>query len=703
MKQLVQTLINNRLITEEQFKEAKIKQIGAKKPIHELFVEMGFLSEEDLMKVASEVSNMPITDLNNEEINPSAVKLISYEIAKRYGVLPLRKDGNVLVIASTNPADSVTLDNIRIITRMEVKSILSTKSQISEGIEKYYQADGIIYDLLKNAVEEKIDILFQKDNLSIEKRFNIEAIKDKHGAIPKLLNFILSDAVRARASDIHIEPHKDSVVIRYRIDGGLKDIIQLPLKLHQYIVTRIKIISDLDITETKKMQEGRTSISTLKGIIDIRISVLPTHFGEKVASRILDPMQAKVQIDRLGFSDDELKLFKKACSIPHGMILATGPTGSGKTSTLYAALNYIKDESKNIVTIEDPVEYTIEGVNQTQINPVKDVTFVNSLKTILRQDPDIILVGEIRDKETAEAAFRAALTGHLVFSTLHTNNSVSTITRLFDIGLEPYLIASSVSTIVAQRLAKQNCPHCKEEYTPDKEILEKFKIYIDLFKIDKFYRGKGCYKCNFVGFLDRVGIFEILMIDEKIRELIFKKVSEDEILKEARKSGLKLLIESGMEKVKEGITTLEEVASIIKIADKIKVPEMELEKRSKPLILIVDDEESVLEILGIRLESAGYDVVKARNGNEAIMYAIKDKPDMIIMDIMMPEIDGFQATEILKSKLETATIPIMILTAKSDVESELHGINLGADDYMGKPFDGERLLARVKMLLRRKQ
>lgn len=526
----------------------------------------------------------------------------------------------------------------------------------------------------------------------------------KGGApIVRLFNLILSDAVKARASDIHIEPQENVVKVRYRIDGDLKHIMEVPAKLSLALTARIKVLAELDIAESRKPQDGRIKIFFNDRKIDLRISTMPTFYGEKVELRILDPKEAKIDLGVVGFEENELNVYKKAISSPQGIILVTGPTGSGKTSTLYATLNFIKDEKKNIVTIEDPIEYLIDGINQIQVNPITNVVFATGLRSILRQDPNVILVGEIRDRETADIAFRAALTGHIVFSTLHTNNAVSSISRLLDIGLEPYLIASSLILIVAQRLTKIVCPNCKEEYAPDKHLVDDFKKYIDELKIEKFYRGKGCQKCGFSGFLGRTAIFEILRVSENIRSLIITKATEDEIFNAARNSGLKPLVSAGMDKVAKGINTLEEISTVVGIKEEEKIIQKSRGTGKNLKILIADDDEDILKVLEKRLTGVGYDVVKARDGQEAVEYAHKEKPDLTIIDVTMPKMNGFEATKELRSKLETAVIPIILLTGRQDKESELRGFDAGADDYITKPFDTDNLLARIKMLLRRKE
>lgn len=702
MSILIEALLKENLINAEQLSDARAKLVGAKKPIQELLVEMGFIKEEDLIKISSKVFNMPILNLDKEKIDASATELVSYKLTKRYGVFPVRKEQDTLILAMSDPQDIVTLDDIKLITKLNVKPILCTESEINKCIEKYYQIDDSLYDILKNVgQEDKIELI--KNEGAGEMRLDAQSVKEGGAPIVRLCNLILSDAIKARASDIHIEPQENGVKVRYRIDGDLKNIMDVPATLSLSLAARIKVLAELDIAENRKPQDGRIKMFFNDRKIDLRISTIPTFHGEKIELRILDPKEAKIDLTLVGFEENELNIYKEAITSSQGIILVTGPTGSGKTSTLYATLNFIKNEKKNIVTIEDPIEYLVDGINQIQVNPIKNVVFATGLRSILRQDPNVILVGEIRDKETADIAFRASLTGHLVFSTLHTNNAVASITRLVDIGLEPYLIASSLILVVAQRLTKSICPHCKEEYVPDKHLLDDFKKYIDELTIKKFYHGKGCQKCGFSGFLGRTALFEILRVSENIRSLISEKATEDEIFNAARDAGLKPLVSAGMEKVAKGITTLEEISTVVGIREEEKVIQKSSQTGKKLKILIADDDEDILRVLAKRLTDAGYDVVKARDGKEAVEYAHKEKPDVTIMDVTMPQMNGFEAAKELRSKLETAVIPIILLTGRQDKESELKGIDAGADDYITKPFDSDKLLARIKMLLRRRE
>jgi type IV pilus assembly protein PilB len=700
MASLFDTLIAEGLITAEQLSDARTKQVGAKKSLHELLVEMGFIKEEALLKAASKVYSMPLSDLGKESIDPDIVHILPYEVAERHGVFPVRREEGVIVVAMSNPQDVIAMDEIRSHTNLKAKPILCSKSDIDRAINKYYKTDDSIYDILKNVPEAlPFEIIREKDGskAAIDDR----SMKGETSPIVRLYNLIMKDALKARASDIHIEPEEKSIKVRYRVDGDLRNIMEVPINLHAELAARIKILAEMDIAEKRKPQDGRLKLLFQGRKIDLRIATIPTVHGEKVELRILDPKDMMVNLDNIGFDEKSLEIYKKSAFKPQGMVLITGPTGSGKTTTLYATLNFIKSEKKNIVTIEDPIEYLIEGINQTQINPAKDLLFSTALRSILRQDPNVILVGEIRDRETADIAFRASLTGHLVFSTLHTNNSIGAIARLLDIGLEPYLIASSLVTVVAQRLVKKICPHCKEEYSPDAAEVERFKPYLEKGGVSKFFKGKGCEACGFSGFLGRMPIFELLDITEPIKAMIARRAPEDELLLAAKREGFRSLSSAAIEKVAAGITTLDELARVV-ILEETETHRKAARHGEKVRILAVDDEEDILMVLEKRLLDAGYEVIKARDGLEAVGLAFNEKPDMVITDVTMPKMNGFELTKRLRSSLETAVIPIIMLTARSDKDSELKGLDAGADDYIAKPFDTEKLLSRIKMLLRRK-
>jgi len=578
MSRLSNALLQSELITPQQLAIAEANKKSSGKSLKELIIELGFVKEGDLLKVLAEFFNLEFLSLNDEVIDLSTITLVPPAIARQYGVFPVRKDHGVLVLAMSDLPDIITLDNISFATNQRIKPVLSLKNQIKYCIEQYYDPLRIASIMFGHQGEghpraEKVREDAGRDLVGAN-IFNIEDLRCKSSPAVILANAILSAAIKSRATDIHIEPHEQYVDVRYRIDGALRSVLRVPNKFRASLVARIKILTDLDITETRKPHDGRTRIILDKKVINLRISTIPTVYGEKVALRLLDIEQVKLELTSLSFKENDLNTLVEVISRPQGMILVTGPTGSGKTTTLYAALNFIKKGgSKNIVTIEDPIEYVIEGINQMQVNPVKNITFANGLRSILRQDPNVILVGEIRDVEAAEIAFRSALTGHLVLSTLHTNSAAAAITRLIDIGLQSYLIASPITLIMAQRLVRLTCTSCKTEYVPDEIYLQKFKYCLDRYKINKFYKGKGCKECDYTGYLGRIAFFEMLKINEEIRKLIATNASEDMIYKEALKAGMIPLIESGIEKLAAGLTTLEEIVKVADVVDTRKVIE----------------------------------------------------------------------------------------------------------------------------------
>ncbi|MCU0665498.1 MAG: Flp pilus assembly complex ATPase component TadA [Candidatus Omnitrophica bacterium] len=701
MPNLAEFLLNENLITASQLNDAKTKQIGAKKPIQELLVEMGFISEENILAASSRFFKLPIIDISQEKIDPAATKLLPYAIARRHGVFPLRKENDNLALAISDPQDVLAIDDIKMaVPAVKLQLVFAARSQITKLIDTHYNSDDSVYDILKNFHESEQLQLIQD---SVPEDYSDVSVKYENSPAIRLANIILSDAIKARASDIHIEPKEKISIIRYRVDGDLRNILEIPINFHLSLSARIKILAHLDIAESRKPQDGRIKVTLGNRQIDLRVSILPAFYGESIAIRILDPQEARKPLDQIGLSTREVQMLKETLKKPQGMNLVTGPTGSGKTTTIYAALNFVKTEAKNIITIEDPIEYLIDGVNQMQVNLAKDVTFANGLRNILRQDPNVIMVGEIRDRDTADIAFRSALTGHQVFSTVHTNSAIATVTRLLDIGLQPYIIASSLNIIIAQRLIRIICPHCKTEDAPLADIKEKLMPYIQELNITKFYRGKGCEKCAFSGYLGRTGIFELVIINDRLKQLISQKVNEDSLFQEAKNSGMVPLLKSGMQKVADGVTTLEEVIKVVGISQ-----EEQLSQKSKKTgqvfkILIADDEEDILQVLQRRLLAAGYEVDMARDGGELVELAYKQKPDLIISDVTMPKVNGFEAVKKLRSSLQTASVPVIILTARQDKESEIAGLDFGADDYITKPFDADKILARVKMLLRRKE
>ncbi len=547
----IDLLIKKGIITQEQVNKAKEEVNKTGMPIEKALERLGFISEVDIAQLQAEAMGVPFMDLTDYLIDPEVVKLIPEATAKKYKAVPLFKIGDSLTVAISDPRDVEAIDEIR--TRSKagtIDPVLSTPDMIQRVIDQYYGALGSAQDLVKGMTPEKMEA-------SLKTAKGQAGIAEEAPVI-KLVNLLIMQAVKDKASDIHIEPAEDKVLIRYRIDGILHEAQQIPKHLQNALASRVKVMARMDIAETRNPQDGRIQLKMESKNLDFRVSSFPTMHGENIVLRILDKSSVLFGLAELGFSSKDLKDFQKLIKHPNGIILVTGPTGSGKTTTLYAALSAINTVEKNIITIEDPVEYEIPLIRQTQVNPKAGLTFANGLRSILRQDPDIIMVGEIRDKETADIAIQASLTGHLVLSTLHTNDASSSLTRLIDMGIEPFLTASSIIGILAQRLVRLICPKCKEKYMPSDEVLKDLGLTQKI----EFYRGKGCQHCRDTGFSGRIGIFEFLLMNEEIKNMVTAKMSADEIRKKAISSGMRTLFDDGIEKLKSGLTTVEELLRV---------------------------------------------------------------------------------------------------------------------------------------------
>lgn len=570
---LGQLLLKAKLITEEQLNEAlRIQRLEGKR-LGSVLLKLGYLNEESLITFLSRQYNAPAINLSDHKIDTSLLKLIPYETAKRYQLIPISKDGAGLRIAIADPSNNLAIDDVRFLSGMKVLVHVAAESAIMEAIEKYYPKKEAKIAVRGRKSDEKdvmeIEDLNKvigsalEDITVVEEKEDKETPKEVDAPIVKLVNGILMNAIRSRASDIHIEPAEDILRIRYRIDGVLQPVLKLPVKMKNAITSRIKIMSHLDISERRLPQDGRIKLKFGDDReIDFRVSTLPTLFGEKVVMRLLDKSNLQLELSKLGFDEQQLMDFYDAIEKPYGMILVTGPTGSGKTTTLYSALSHLNKPGVNIMTAEDPVEYNFFGINQVHIREDIGLTFASALRAFLRQDPDIILVGEIRDFETAEIAIKAALTGHLVLSTLHTNDAPSTIARLINMGIEPIMVSSSVILIVAQRLARKICENCKEEEQISETTLIKAGFSPDVVKDVRCYIGKGCPACNNTGYKGRIAVHEVMPIKDELKEMILQGAPATEIKKEAIRLGMSTLRQSGLKKVMDGITTIEEVLRV---------------------------------------------------------------------------------------------------------------------------------------------
>lgn len=546
-KQLENILLQKQLLTSEQLTEAKAKRNG--KSLFRTIADLGFASEKDIAKCLAEQLHLKFLDLSNYKVNPNAATLIDPDMAQKNLILPINFEDEMLIVATANPANIIALDDIRLLTGRNVKPVVVAESDLLAVIEQFKQADTEVKEIV-----DSVSGTVAGEEAKEEEDKDIE-----QAPVVKLVNLILTEAVRDRANDVHIEPQEKEVRIRFRIDGVLHEIMKAPKKIQNGIISRLKIMAGMDIAERRLPQDGRFSVNVEGKIFDFRVATLPTVFGEKVVLRLLDKEAVLMNLNDLGFLPDALARFKSSFTRPYGAILVTGPTGSGKTTTLYAALNVLNNVEKNIITVEDPVEYRLPGINQVQVNPKAEMTFAAALRSILRNDPDIVMIGEIRDQETAVIAIESALTGHLVLSTLHTNDAASSLTRLTEMKIEPFLISSAVDCIVAQRLARKLCTNCKEEYTPSEKALA--TIGFPKYK-GNLYRARGCKRCNNTGYKGRIGLYEVLLVSENIERLIVKKATSEEITKVAIAEGMKTLRQDGFAKVMAGITSIEEVMRV---------------------------------------------------------------------------------------------------------------------------------------------
>lgn len=553
-KSLEQILLEYKVLTKEQIDTALSQCQKTGKPLKEILISGGFISEEKLVPYLAEQLEVPYIDLNSFIIHPEVVTSIPESVAKKHRCVPIFRVKDVLTVAMADPLDFHAVDTVKKHAKCEIKAVMATPTGISSIIQKYYGISGSIEDALKG-----FDVSALTREIK-EKGETTESLNKLVSEAPviKLVELIIEDAVRRGASDIHLEPEESRLATRMRVDGLLHESTPLPKILQEAVISRIKILSELDIAQKRMPQDGKIKAKTCGKEIDLRVSTYPGPFGEDVVLRVLDKATATVGLDKLGFSAGNLKQFETLITAPNGIILVTGPTGSGKSTTLYSALSKINTPDKKIITIEDPIEYQMQGIRQSQINPRAGFTFASGLRAMLRHDPDVIMVGEIRDLETAEISVQAALTGHLVFSTLHTNDAPSAVTRLIDMGIEPFLISSSLLGVMAQRLVRVICPKCKESYEPLPEILAQ----MNLPEGTKFYKGKGCNSCMNTGFSGRSMVSELMTVSSKIRELILKRVSSSELKEIACKEGMVTIRQDGINKVTSGQTTIEEIMRV---------------------------------------------------------------------------------------------------------------------------------------------
>ncbi|WP_316348217.1 type IV-A pilus assembly ATPase PilB [Desulfuromonas acetoxidans] len=553
---LGELLVRSNLLTEDQVSKAIGEQKMNKERFVATLIRLKYISEDDLAAFLSRQYGAPAINLAEFEVDTDVVRLISADVVQKYHLVPINRAGSTLIVAMSDPSNIFAIDDIKFMTGHNVEVVVATESAIKDAIDRYYDQSASLADVMGDLDDIDLEVVDEDDQVDL----NELQMATEEAPVVKLVNLILTDAIKKGASDIHIEPYEKTFRVRYRIDGVLYEVMKPPIKLKNAITSRIKILSEMDIAERRLPQDGRIKIKLPGGKdMDYRVNCLPTLFGEKICLRLLDKSNLQLDMTKLGYEEESLKWFKQEISKPFGMVLVTGPTGSGKTVSLYSALGELNKTTENISTAEDPVEFNFAGINQVQMHEEIGLNFASALRAFLRQDPDIIMIGEIRDFETAEIGVKAALTGHLVLSTLHTNDAPSTINRLLNMGIEPFLVASAVNLITAQRLGRRLCSECKEVEEVSKQALLDAGVAPD--EVDDFvcYKGKGCSNCNDSGYKGRVGIYQVMPMFDEIREMVLAGANTAEIKRESMRLGVRTMRQAALKKLKEGVTSFEEV------------------------------------------------------------------------------------------------------------------------------------------------
>jgi type IV pilus assembly protein PilB len=735
-KRLGEILVASGVLTEAQLEDALVEQSsgGRRHRLGTTIIRMGLSTESDIARALARQLGLDTVDLADVGSEPAALQRVPRSLAERHHALPLRIDpDDHLVVAMSDPTNVVAFDDLKLTSGLRgVRPVVSTESAVGEALRRAYGSDRAALDMVEGMSDGDVTTVEEAD----------EDLATATGGddqpIIRLANAILADAVRSRTSDVHVEPEREHVRVRYRIDGLLRETMRVPKHIGPALTSRLKIMSSLDIAERRRPQDGRAMIRVESQEVDLRVSTMPTMFGETVVMRLLRKGAERLTIDDLGISPDARTAFESALDRPQGLILVTGPTGSGKTTTLYAGLSIIAEPVRNLITLEDPIEYQLEGINQTQVNPKIDLTFARGLRTILRQDPDVVMVGEIRDRETAELAMEASFTGHLVLSTLHTNDAPSTIVRLVDLGVERFLIASSLILVAGQRLCRSVCPHCREPATPDPRTVQRLGLEAADLDDVQLVRGVGCQVCDKTGYLGRTALLEVLRVTPEMRELITDGGSETAIGRLARQQGMRTLRADGIAKAMAGITTLDEVLRVTPdesltadgrdpvdrphISPELvaqvaataptaagiapaagKAPEAGPPPAAVPApvtVLVVDDDPSMRALLQTVLAD-GYRVVEAEDGETALAWFERDRPEVVLLDLELPGLDGIEVTRRIRALDDRAATAILAVTGIEDPATEVEGLLAGIDDYVTKPFEEEVLVARIQAALRR--
>ncbi len=720
---------------------------------------LGLADEQNMVEAIAQNMRLEALGPKLPEVPAEVASLLPSDFCRKRAVVPLSLQGRILRLVIADPMDYSTIQDAEFRSGKRVLAVVGGYTLIQSLIQQIYPEEAPApLDALGTAdIQGEVETVGDSE---IEVVDPAKLAKDTQmPPVVRLVNLILSGAAKNGASDIHMEPKESHLQVRYRVDGLLRDVIKVPRNQSDATISRMKIISGMDIADRRRPQDGRSRLKYEGKRIDLRVSTLPTQFGEKVVIRLLDSKRAQITMEQLGLTAENQHTFQLMLSRAQGMILVTGPTGSGKSSTLYTALNWVKSPTKNIITVEDPIEYQLDGVNQVQINTKAGVTFAAGLRSILRQDPNIIMVGEIRDQETAGIALEAAQTGHLLLSTLHTNDAPGTITRLLDLGIEPFLISSAVIGILAQRLVRSPCPSCSVSQPPSADAIEKAGGPSRLPADAKWMAGRGCEECRQSACKGRIAIHELLPVNDEVRELVSRRASEHAIRKAARNAGMRTLLEDGILKAAKGLATLEDVVRVVAADDAashkeeatkpeailsstprdgaetdhheaetqratgasggvVREPELDPnetppppgnevgkpgETQGKERVLVVEDSTTIASVVKYFLELEGFEVLLAKDGNSGLESAKRHKPHVIVTDYNMPGMDGMAMVKALRAGAATRGIAVLMLTSEDSVEKEAQALEAGVDDYILKPVEPRRLAARVRSVLARSQ
>ena len=728
------------VITPELLEELRAKA-EPNRTLWESIVSRHIATDDGILEKLSTRYRMKVADVSL--VDPKVKDTLPEQLVRRYRVLPVRITDSYCEVATANPFDLDAEKSLAFATGREVRMLLLSPAKIAEKLDDLYRPDKTLDRLLEN-MEDSNDLIHLAEEAPDELGASEEEASQR--PVVKLVDLIISEGILSRASDIHIEPEEGGVAVRYRIDGVLRQQMKIPRAAGLPLISRIKIMSSLDIADRLRPQDGRARVAVNGQPIDLRVSTLPAALGEKVVVRILDSRATVKSLDMLGLNPGEAEAITRLLENHEGIILVTGPTGSGKTTTLYSMIRQIQSEGVNIVTVEDPVEYRMQGIVQVQVQEKAGLTFASALRSILRQDPNVVLVGEVRDKETAQIAVQASLTGHLVLSTLHTNDAPNAVTRLVDIGVEAYKIAAALRGVVAQRLMRKLCGTCKEVWmeAPPERLKKWIPVGTPL------YRAAGCPDCAMTGYRGRFSIIEVLQVGPEMERRIAGGQTADKLAEAARRLGMKTLWESGLAHVLKGESTIEELLRVVEVpsedaagaeaaanapagsgvgrpspaAGTVAIPERPerstdhfelLEEPAAPprltgthgaaplKVLLVDDEDSLRKVMKDLLERDGYQVTEARDGVQALDQVDRVGPDIIVLDLNLPGLDGYGVLSHLRSRPATAGIPVIVLTAKGDEDNEVRVFELGADDFLTKPFRARALSARLEAVLGRRR